>query len=79
MGLVGGPGPGPRRVARLTPFSATLHRPFGILPHQVPPYPRYILKPVTCKGRRAESGSRFLSALLPPTLGLAPILTLHEV
>lgn len=65
VGLVGGPGPGPRRGARLSPFPATLYRCLGILPHQVSPYARNILKPVTCSGAGGGQGQRSLS--LTPT------------
>lgn len=66
MGLMGGPGSGPRRGARLTPFPATLHGPFGILPHQVPPHPRDVLKPVAWVGGRAGSGPRPQLRSQPP-------------
>lgn len=42
-----GPWPCPRCGARLSTFPGSLCRPFGILPHQVSPYPRNILKSVT--------------------------------
>ena len=72
MGLVGGPGPGPRSGARLSPFPATLHRRLGILPHQVSPYPRNILKPVTCSGGEDRVKGPFLLPPLPapPAPGL---------
>lgn len=47
MGLMRGPWPCPRCGARLSTFPGSLCRPFGILPHQVSPYPRNILKSVT--------------------------------
>lgn len=63
MGLMGGPWSCPRCGARLSTFPGSLCRPFGILPHQVSPYPRNILKPVTCG--QAENQDQFLTSLIP--------------
>lgn len=64
VGLVRGPGPGPRRGARLSPFPATLRRPFGILPYQVSPYPRNVLEPVTFHEVKVSRGQRLGLALI---------------
>lgn len=61
MGLMGGPWPCPRGGARLSTFPGSLCRPFGILPHQVSPYPRNILKSVTWG--QAENQDQLLTPL----------------
>lgn len=80
MGLVGGPGPAPRSGARLTSFPATLPGPFGILPYQVAPNPRNILKPVTWRAEGQDQAPSFSSPVSTSTgHGPGPVLTLHEV
>jgi hypothetical protein len=79
MRLVGGPGPGPRRGARFSSLSGTLPRPFGILPYQVSPYPRNILKSVTWGQAEGQGKDQAHLSLTPfPTyneLGQGPIST----
>lgn len=61
MRLMGGPWSCPRCGARLSAFPGSLCRPFGILPHQMSPYPRNVLKPVTW----GENHNGFLTVLIP--------------